>query len=104
IKNIDVSKAEGLPGVIGVFTYKNSPRNYYNAHKWISGMEEVADQLLFTDKVRFYGDRIAAVVAKDDNTAKLAAELIEIEYEELPVIINPEDSLKEDAIKIHESG
>jgi len=104
IKNIDTSKAEALTGVKGVFTYKNSPDNMYNSHKWISGLEVVKDERLFTDKVRYFGDRVAAVVAVDKYTAEKAARLIEIEYEELPVIINPEDAIKENAVKIHESG
>lgn len=104
IKNIDVSKAEALPGVMAVFTYKNSPDNRYNSHKWISGMEVVKDERLFTDKVRYYGDRVAAVVATDKYTAEKAVRLIEVEYEELPVIIDPEDALKDDAVKIHESS
>lgn len=104
IKNIDTSKAEALPGVRAVFTYKNSPDNLYNSHKWISGLEVVKDERLFTDKVRYYGDRVAAVVAVDKYTAEKAVRLIEVEYEELPAIINPEDALKDDAVKIHESG
>lgn len=104
IKNIDTSKAEALPGVKAVFTYKNSPDNLYNSHKWISGLEVIKDERLFTDKVRYCGDRVAAVVAVDKHTAEKAAMLIEIEYEELPIIINPEDALKDDAVKIHESG
>ncbi|MGE5632693.1 MAG: xanthine dehydrogenase family protein molybdopterin-binding subunit [Caulobacteraceae bacterium] len=104
IKNIDISKAEAVPGVKAVFTYKNSPGNLYNSHKWISGLEAVNDERLFTDKVRYYGDRVAAVVAVDKHTAEKAVRLIEVEYEELPVIINPEDALKDDSVKIHESG
>jgi len=104
IKNIDTSKAEALVGVKAVFTYKNSPHNLYNSHRWISGLEVVKDECLFSDKIRYYGDRVAAVVAVDKHTAEKAVRLIEVEYEELPVIINPEDALKADAVKIHESG
>lgn len=104
IKNIDTSKAEALTGVKAVFTYKNSPANLYNSHKWISGMEVVKDERLFTDKVRYYGDRVAAVVAVDKLTAEKAVRLIEVEYEELPVIIDPEAALREDSVKIHDSG
>ncbi len=104
IKDIDTSKAEALPGVKAVFTYKNSPDNLYNSHKWISGLEVIKDERLFTDKVRYYGDRVAAVVAVDKHTAEKAVRLIEVEYEELPVILSPEDALKDNAVKIHESG
>jgi CO/xanthine dehydrogenase Mo-binding subunit len=104
IKSIDTSRAEALPGVEAVFTYKNSPATQYNSHKWIDGMEVVADERLFTEKVRFCGDRIAAVVAVDRQTAERAVKLIEVEYEELPAIINPEAALNNENIRIHENG
>lgn len=104
IKSIDTSEAEAMPGVRAVFTYRNSPDNLYNSHKWIGGLEVIKDERLFTDKVRYFGDRIAAVVAVDKHTAEKAARLIKVEYEVLPVIISPEDALKNDTVKIHESG
>lgn len=103
IKSIDTSKAEALPGVKAVFTYKNSPDNLYNSHQWISGLEVVKDEHLFTDKVRFYGDRVAAVVAEDKHTAEKAVKLIEVEYEELKPVIDPEKALEEDSPKIHDN-
>ncbi len=104
IKNIDTSKAESLPGVVGVFTHKNTPNRKYNSHQWMVGLKEIEDQRLFSDKARYHGDRIAAVVAKDEKTAIKAAELVEVEYEELPAVIDPEESIKEETIKIHEKG
>lgn len=104
IKNIDTSKAEAMAGVHGVFTYKNSPDTLYNSHKWIDGLSVLKDERLFTDRVRYYGDRIAAVVAVDRETAEQAVRLIEVEYEELPAILDPEQALVEKEIKIHEHG
>lgn len=104
IKRIDTSKAEALPGVHGVFTSKNSPDTLYNSHKWIDGMDILKDERLFSDRARFFGDRMAAVVAVDRETAERAARLVEVEYEELPVILDPERALAEKNIKIHEHG
>jgi len=104
IRSIDTSKAEALPGVIAVYTHKNSPDNLYNSHKWIDGLELVKDERLFTEKVRYYGDRVAAVVAEDKHTAEKAVELIEIDYEELKPVMDPEEALKEGAPMIHDSG
>jgi len=104
IKNIDVSKAEELPGVVKVYTYKNTPQNLYNSHKWHPGLELIKDERLFNDRVRFVGDRVAAVVAKDRATAERAIDLIKVDYEELPILLNPEDALKEEAIDIHPHG
>lgn len=95
IIKIDTSKAEALAGVVKVFTYKNSPNTLYNSHKWYVGLEVLEDEKLFTDHVRFRGDRVAAVIAKDRYTAERAAELITIEYEPLPVITNPEEAIKD---------
>ncbi|RKD32940.1 xanthine dehydrogenase family protein molybdopterin-binding subunit [Thermohalobacter berrensis] len=104
IKRIDTSKAEALPGVKAIFTYENSPNTLYNSHVWLEGMEIIKDERLFSDKIRYYGDRIAAVIAEDAKTAKKAVDLIKVEYEELPVITDPEEALKEDVVKIHSPG
>lgn len=101
IKSIDTSKAEKMPGVVAVFTHMNSPSNLYNSHKWIEGLEVIKDEKLFSQHVRFYGDRVAAVVAVSAEIAEKAARLIEVEYEELPAIIDPEVALKEDSYPIH---
>ena len=95
IKRIDTSKAEALDGVVKVFTYKNSPDTLYNSHKWYVGLEVLEDEKLFTNHVKFIGDRVAAVVARDRYTAERAVELIEIEYENLPVITDPEEAIKD---------
>jgi xanthine dehydrogenase molybdenum-binding subunit len=104
IKYIDTSDAEALPGVVGIFSYKNSPEYLYNTHKWIDGMEVIRDERLFTNQVRFFGDRIAAVVAESKEIAEKAANLIVVEYEELPVILDPEIARKEDSYPIHPQG
>lgn len=104
IKHMDTSKAEALPGVEAVFTYKNSPEYLYNTHKWIEGIEVIRDERLFTNRVRFFGDRIAAIVAETKEIAEKAASLIEVEYEDLPVILEPEAALKEDSYPIHTGG
>lgn len=104
IKEIDTSEAEALEGVIKVFTYKNSPHTPYNSHKWYQGMSTVNDEVLFTKKVRFVGDRVAAVVAINGSIAERALALIKVEFEILPVIINPEDSIGKDDVKIHTTG
>ncbi|MGH4121298.1 xanthine dehydrogenase family protein molybdopterin-binding subunit [Clostridium sp.] len=104
IKNIDISEAENFPGVVKILTYENTPHNYFNSHKWFEGLSVIKDELMFTNKVRFVGDKVAAVFAEDYETARKACSLIKVEYEELPAIIDPFDALKEDNIKIHEAG
>lgn len=102
ISKIDNSRAEKLLGVEKIFTYKDVPKNYYNSHKWYKGVDVPKDELLLCDKVRYFGDRIAVVVAKDIDTAERALSLINVEYENLPAVISIEDALKVDSIKIHD--
>lgn len=96
ILNIDTSKALKLPGVKSVVTaadaglvkYGVSPARY--------------DETLFChDKVRYIGDEIAAVAAIDLETAMEAVSLIQVDYEELPLLMTIEDAMAEGAPLIH---
>jgi CO/xanthine dehydrogenase Mo-binding subunit len=94
IKRIDTEKAKKFPGVVAVITGKEAP--------WIHG-ESIRDKpFLAQDKVRYIGEPVAAVAAVDEDTAQAAARLIEVEYEDLPVYVDPEDACKPDAMAIHE--
>ena len=78
IKKVDTSEAEKVPGVVKVFTGKDFPFKFGLYMK---------DRYVFAqDKVRFVGEQIAAVLARDPKTAKKAARLVKVEYEELPAI------------------
>jgi len=89
VKHMDVSKAEKLQGVIKIFKPEDSPTVKYNSHKWYAGHTTVDDELIFTSNPRHVGDRIGAVVATKKSIAEAAARLIEIEYEELDVSVDP---------------
>ena len=106
IKNIDVSRAKALAGVEAVITHKDLPKIKFATagHPWSldPGHRDVEDRLILTDKARFVGDAIAAVVAVDELTAEKALKLIEVEYEILPFVIDPEEAIKEGAPIIHE--
>lgn len=104
IISIDISKAEALPGVVRVFTHGDVPKNYYNSHKWYKGVDFPRDELILSEKARHVGDRIAVVVAKDMETVERALSLIEVEYEELPVIASIDAAMQKDAALIHECG
>jgi len=98
ILNIDTSKAEKLPGVKGIITGKNTPMVKY------SGLGNlIMDECpLAVDKVRYIGDEIAAVAAIDEDIAEEALELIEVEYEELPAVFEPEEAMKIGAPQLHD--
>ncbi len=80
IVNIDTSKAEKLPGVIAVITGKDYNKNY-GIIPWTRD-----ERPLCPEKVRYIGDEVAAVAAIDDEIAKEAIKLIEIDYKELPAL------------------
>lgn len=104
IKHLDVSRAKALPGVHAVVTYKNSPPNPYNSAKRFIEHNVICNEKIFDDRVRFIGDRVAAVAADTEELAAAALKLIEVEYEELPVITEISEALKADAFPIHEGG
>jgi CO/xanthine dehydrogenase Mo-binding subunit len=93
ILNIDTSKAYGLPGVTAVLTHKEMP-----AYRWHPGMP------ILTDVARFVGDDIAVVAARDEETAAEALDLIKVEYQKLPFVLDPEEALKPDAPKLYPEG
>jgi 4-hydroxybenzoyl-CoA reductase subunit alpha len=96
ILNIDVSRAKKLPGVKSVLTTKEVSNIKFGHSP--ARFDETA---LAVDKVRHVGDEVAAVAAVDEQTAREALELIKVEYEELPFILNPIDALADNAPLIH---
>ncbi len=98
VKNIDLSKALGLPGVIAIITGKDLPIPY--------GILPVSqdEHALCIDKVRFIGDPVAAVAAIDEDVAFDAMNLIEVEYEPLQTISSIEEGVMIDEPRIHEYG
>ncbi len=96
IKKIDFSKAEALPGVLAVITGEDTPHPYNIANHLPT------ERPLANGRVRFYGEGVAAVAAVDEATADKAIDLIEVEYEELPFVIDPLKSMKQDEIRIHD--
>lgn len=98
IVHIDTKKAEELPGVKTVITYKNTPKTKFNTAATstftIPPNEPVMDQYIFDEVVRYVGDEVAAVAAEDKKTARKALNLIEVEYEELPTVYDPKESME----------
>ena len=107
VTRMDVSRAKALPGVVAVLTPQDLPRIKFATagHPWSldPGHRDVEDRLILTDKARFVGDAIAAMVAEDLLTAEKALHLIEVEYEVLPHVLTAEDAMKEGAPILHEN-
>ncbi|QAY65718.1 xanthine dehydrogenase subunit D [Paenibacillus protaetiae] len=98
IVSIRTEKAEALPGVYAVLTYRDVPGlNRY-------GIAHPDQPVLCEDKVRYIGDAVAAVAADSLDAARQALALIEVEYELLPVVDDAEEALREDSPKLHPQG
>lgn len=104
IKSIDTSEAEALAGVHYIATYKNSPDYIYNSGRRFIGHNMKPDEQLFSQEVRYVGDRVAAVAADTKEIADKACKLIKVEYEELPFYIDVEEAVKPDAYPLHQGG
>ena len=94
ITRIDTSMAVKTPGVHAVLTGDDVRGVFYGR-----GLRDVP--VLAQGRVRFIGERVAAVAADDLDTAQQALELIEVEYEELPAVFDPQEAMREDAPILH---
>ncbi len=97
LARIDARKAEQLPGVFTVLT-----RDDFKGINYRYGAIHKDQSIVATDKVRYAGDPVAAVLAADEMTAEEALGLIEVEYEDLPVITSIEEGIAEGAPLVHE--
>ena len=102
IKRIDASRARALPGVHAVLTHQDIPRVAYTTAGQSHPEPGPHDNYSLDYKVRFVGDRVAAVAAETEAIAQKALELIEVEYEDLPAIFDPRDSMKPGAPILHD--
>lgn len=107
ITNLDVSKAQLMPGVVAVYTGKDmvdllapvptawQPKN--------SDMKVPEYRALAVDTVRYVGDGVAAVVAIDEYVARDALAAIEVEYESLPAVVRQLDAMKDGAPQLYQN-
>lgn len=106
VKGFDLEEAQKVPGVVKIVTCFDVPDILFGTpgHPWSveKAHQDVQDRKLLNQRVRLYGDDIAAVIAKDEVAAARAARLIRVEYEELPPIPEVEDAMKEGASVLHE--
>ena len=101
IRNIDASKARALAGVHAVLTYKDIPRVKHASGGQSYPQPLPYDQVCLDRTVRFVGDRVAVVAAETLEIAEEALKLIEVDYEVLPAVIDPEAALKPGAPMVH---
>ncbi len=102
ILSIDTATAEAAPGVLAVFTARDVPTNEYGL--------QIPDQPVLcgpgsakagADVVRFVGDQVALVVAETEAQARAACKLIRVEWEDLPLLLDPEAAMQPGAYQLH---
>ena len=108
VLSIDKEQAEKVPGVVKILTCFDLKEKHYfptAGHPWSTdpGHQDVADRLILTDRVRFYGDDIAAVVAEDEVAAAQALRLMKVEYEEYPFVLDVQKAMEDGAPQLHEA-
>jgi carbon-monoxide dehydrogenase large subunit len=94
ITGIDVSKAQAIPGVVAVVTGELMAQHNL---AWMPTLSGDTQAVLATDKVRFQGQEVAAVIAEDLYTAKDALELIMVEYDPIEPIVTPQRAMEPNA-------
>jgi putative selenate reductase molybdopterin-binding subunit len=104
IRRIDASRARAMPGVALVLTHEDVPRIPYTTAG--QGWPEPSpyDAVMLDNKVRFVGDRVAVVAAEDPELALKACRTIEVEYDVLPAVFDPEQAMAAGAPVIHDQA
>jgi len=102
IKSIDISRAKALAGVEVVLTHEDIRRVKYASGGQSYPQPLPYDQVSLDNKVRHVGDRVAVVAAHSPAIAEQALKLIEVEYEELPLVLDPEGAMQDGAPVIHD--
>jgi len=102
IRRINTERAEALEGVLAVFTAKDVPSNEYGLilpdQPVLCGPGSTKP---YAERVRFIGDQVAVVVAETEEIAERGCGLVEVDYEDLPIITDPIEAMKENAFLLH---
>src|SRR5436190_18288306 len=110
IRSVDTAKAKEAPGVIAVYTSADLEGVNGLPCGWLitsvdgTPMKEPPHPVLAKGKVRYVGDHVALVIAETHNQAKDAAELIDVDYDVLPSVVNVVDALESGAPQIHDEA
>lgn len=102
VRAIDTREAEALQGVHAVLCYENVPRVVYSTAGQSYPIPGPLDYVSFDTKVRYVGDRVAAVAAESPEIAEEALTLIHVDYEVLPPVVDLASAMAEEAPVIHD--
>ena len=93
VRGVNITQAMGLPGVVTVLTAKDVP---HNSHGVL-----FRDQPVLADYIRMVGDPVAVVGAETIEIARAAAKLVDVDYELLPAVFDPEEAMMPDVLPLH---
>lgn len=98
---IRTDRARAVPGVVAVLTHRDAPAARYSTARHEHRTDDADDTRLLDDVVRHVGQRVAAVVAETPAAAARAAELVEVDYEPLPAVFDPDEARRPGAPLLH---
>lgn len=102
ITTIDTTAALQVPGVQAVFTHYDAPERHFSTARHEHPTEDPDDTRVLDDTVRHIGQRVAAVVADSEAAAEEGCRRIEMTYEILPSVLDPEEAMRPGAPVVHD--
>lgn len=107
VTGFDLDEALKVPGVVKIVTCFDVPEIDFctPGHPWSveAAHQDVQDRRLLNQRVRYYGDDVAAVIAEDEIAAVKAARLVKVHYEEYPALVDVADAMSEGAVAMHDN-
>ncbi|QIB34143.1 molybdopterin-dependent oxidoreductase [Ancylobacter pratisalsi] len=101
ILRIDTAAAQASPGVVAILTHEDAPAAHFSTARHHHATDDVDDTRILDPVIRFIGQRVAAVIATSEAAAEAARDLIDVDYELLPAIFDPEKAIAPGAPLLH---